>query len=60
MLFSYEFATGMIDAYFKGETIPKLFWQLMAFYMSVDVLSSIPWAIEYGDNQLDVMIDRAN
>ena len=39
--------------------IPNKFWKLMAYYMACDVVGSIPWAINFGDNQLEIMLKRA-
>ena len=47
---SEEFATGLVNGYFDGEKIPDIFWKLMAYYMACDVVGSIPWAINFGDN----------
>ena len=56
---SEEFATGLINGYFDEEKIPEKFWKLMAYYMSCDVVGSIPWAVNYGNNQLTIMLERA-
>ena len=56
---SEVFATGLINGYFDEEKIPEKFWKLMAYYMSCDVVGSIPWAVHYGNNQLQTMFERA-
>ena len=56
---SEEFATGFVNGYFEGEKISDIFWKLMAYYMACDVVGSIPWAINFGDNQLEIMLKRA-
>ena len=56
---SEEFATGLINGYFNGKNIPDDFWKLMAYYMACDVVGSIPWAVNYGNNQLTTMLERA-
>ena len=56
---SEEFATGLINGYFNGKNIPDEFWKLMAYYMACDVVWSIPWAVNYGNNQLTTMLERA-
>lgn len=56
---SEEFATGLINGYFNGKIIPDEFWKLMAYYMACDVVGSIPWAVNYGNNQLTIMLERA-
>ena len=44
------FAKGMIDGYFDGN-VPLEFWELLALYISTNTLSSLPWAIPFGDMQ---------
>ncbi|WP_455223801.1 phosphotransferase family protein [Granulicatella sp.] len=56
---SEDFATGFVNGYFDGEKIPDIFWKLMAYYMACDVVGSIPWAINYGNDQLITMLERA-
>ncbi|MGT2911127.1 aminoglycoside phosphotransferase family protein [Streptococcus cameli] len=56
---SEEFATGVIHGYFKGKEIPENFWRLMALYMATDVIGSIPWAVPFGDEQVQTMLTRA-
>ena len=52
------FATGMVDGYFSGE-IPLEFWKLLALYISSNTLSSLPWAIPFGQTEIDVMLAQA-
>lgn len=52
------FATGMVDGYFEND-IPKEFWQLLALYISSNTLSSIPWAIPFGQSEIKVMLNQA-
>ena len=56
---SEEFATGLINGYFNGKNIPDDFWKLMVYYMACDVVGSIPWAVNYGNDQLTIMLERA-
>ena len=56
---SEEFATGLINGYFDEEKISEKFWKLMAYYMACDVVGSIPWAVNYGNDQLTIMLERA-
>ena len=56
---SEEFATGLINGYFNRKIIPDEFWKLMAYYMACDVVGSIPWAVNYGNDQLTIMLERA-
>ena len=52
------FAAGRVDGYFDGE-VPAEFWQLLAMYISSNTLSSVPWAIPFGKEQIDVMLRQA-
>lgn len=53
------FSTGMINGYFNNE-VPINFWQLLALYISCNTLSSLPWAIRFGQSQIDIMKLQAN
>ena len=48
------FASGMVDGYFNGD-IPMEFWKLLALYICSNTLSSLPWAIPFGDKEIQVM-----
>lgn len=48
------FSTGMINGYFNHQ-IPNDFWQLIKLYNSVNQISSLPWAIPFGQEQIDIM-----
>ena len=37
----------------------KEFWELLALYISSNTLSSVPWAIPFGDEQIQVMVNQA-
>ncbi len=52
------FATGMVDGYFNGD-IPIKFWELLALYISSNTLSSLPWAIPFGEKEIDTMKNQA-
>lgn len=52
------FASGMVDGYFDGD-VPLDFWKLLALYISNNTLSSLPWAISFGQEQIDIMMDQA-
>lgn len=49
------FASGMVDGYFAGE-IPEKFWRLLALYICSNTLSSLPWAIPFGEEEIQVMM----
>lgn len=51
------FATGLINGYFpKG--VPEDFFNMMALYIASNQLGSIPWAIPFGKEQVQVMLDQ--
>jgi aminoglycoside phosphotransferase (APT) family kinase protein len=35
------------------------FWRLLALYISSNTLSSLPWAIQFGQSEIDTMIKQA-
>ena len=52
------FASGMVDGYFGGE-VPMEFWKLLALYISSNTRSSLPWAIPFGEGEIQVMRNQA-
>ena len=56
---SKYFATGRVDGYFDGKP-PTEFWKLLALYISRNTLSSVPWAIPFGQVEIDTMIRQAS
>ncbi len=52
------FASGMVDGYFDG-SIPSEFWKLLALYIASNSLSSLPWAIPFGESEIEVMKRQA-
>lgn len=53
-----RFAAGMVDGYFDG-MVPVAFWRLLALYISSNTLGSLPWAIPFGDREINVMRKQA-
>ena len=53
-----EFASGMVDGYFGGD-VPMEFWRLLALYIASNTLSSLPWAIPFGEEQVQIMRNQA-
>ena len=49
----------MVDGYFNGN-VPKEFWDLLALYISSNTLSSLPWAIPFGQEKVDVMVKQTD
>lgn len=56
---SYEFASGMVNGYFNGK-VPLDFWKLLKLYIVANSLSSIYWAIQFGEDQVQIMREQAN
>lgn len=52
------FASGMVDGYFDGD-VPLEFWKLLALYICSNTLSSLPWAIPFGEGEVQVMRKQA-
>lgn len=55
---SPHFATGQLNGYFNGRP-PEKFFKLMTFYISSNMLSAFPWAMKFGEEELDVMKKQA-
>lgn len=52
------FATGMVNGYFD-DTVPEKYWRLLALYISSNTLSSICWAIPFGEEKVESMRSQA-
>ena len=52
------FATGQLRGYFDGEP-PIEFFKLLAFYIASNTLSSIYWALPFGQSDLDTMMKQS-
>ena len=55
---SPHFATGQLRGYFGGEP-PLAFFQLLAFYIASNTLSSVYWAIPFGTAEIDTIMAQA-
>lgn len=55
---SAVFASGRINGYFDYD-VPALFFRLMALYIASNQLSSIPWAIKFGHEEVSTMLRQA-
>jgi aminoglycoside phosphotransferase (APT) family kinase protein len=55
---SPHFATGQLNGYFGGEP-PMEFFRLLAFYIASNTLSSIYWAIPFGQSEIDTMMKQS-
>lgn len=48
------FASGRIDGYFD-QAIPEGFFELLTLYIAANALSSVPWAIPFGEAEVQIM-----
>jgi len=53
------FASGQINGYFDGD-VPVVFWRLLALYLCVGTVASIPWAIPFGQGEIEIMLTLAS
>lgn len=56
---SQEFAAGILDGYFDSD-VPDDFWKLLLLYICSNTLSSIPWAVSFGQKEVETMLTQAN
>lgn len=52
------FAAGQLHGYFDGAP-PLDFWRLLAFYIGSNTLSSVYWAIPFGEAEVQTMMNQA-
>lgn len=52
------FASGIVDGYFQNE-VPMEFWKLLALYIASNTLSSLYWAIPFGEKEINTMKNQA-
>ena len=53
-----KFASGMVNGYFE-DNVPMEFWKLLALYISSNTLSSVYWAIPFGQGEVEIMLNQA-
>ena len=53
-----SFASGNVDGYFGGK-VPRDFWSLLALYIASNTLSSLYWAIPFGEKEINTMRNQA-
>ena len=52
------FASGMVNGYFENG-VPSEFWKLLALYIASNTLSSLYWAISFGEDEITTMRNQA-
>ncbi len=55
---SPAFSSGLVDGYFDHQ-VPMDFWNLLALYICSNILGSLPWAIPFGEGEIQVMQNQA-
>lgn len=55
---SPRLAKGTVDGYFDSR-VPQDFWRLLALYISSNTLSSLPWGIPFGAEQIEIFQKQA-
>ncbi len=55
---STPFAIGQIHGYFDN-IVPDEFFRLLSLYNATNMLAAIPWAVPYGEAEVDVMLENA-
>ena len=53
-----SFAKGLVDGYFD-KNVPIDFWKLLCLYISSNTLSSVPWAVPFGEEEIKTMLNQA-
>ncbi|WP_414051420.1 aminoglycoside phosphotransferase family protein [Macrococcus animalis] len=51
---SVSFSRGRVDGYFDSD-VPTAFWEVLCVYIATNILSSLPWAVPFGDKEIQVM-----
>ena len=47
----------MLDGYFDGN-VPHEFFETLALYISSNALSSVYWAVPFGEEEIHVMLNQ--
>lgn len=53
-----EYARGMLDGYFGGQ-IPEIFWRILRLYLCQNMISSLPWAMGFGEEDIRIAMENA-
>ena len=53
-----EYARGMVDGYFDG-AVPEEFWRIQRLYLCQNMVSSLPWAVGFGDEEIRTAVENA-
>ncbi len=47
------FETGLINSYFNNK-VPEIFFEILKFYSVEAMISQLPWALNYGQEEIDM------
>ena len=53
-----EYASGMVDGYFDGN-VPEEFWRCLRLYLCQNMISSLPWAQGFGEEEVRTAEENA-
>lgn len=53
------FARGQIEGYFKNE-VPEDFFKVMSIYNARNLIASIPWSLDFGEEDLRIAVENSN
>ncbi len=53
-----EFARGVLDGYFDGQ-VPEEFWRILRLYLCQNMISSLPWAVDFGETEIRTAQENA-
>lgn len=56
---SPEFASGQLHGYFDGDPTDR-FFRLLALYIATNTLSSLPWAAQFGQPEIETMLAQTS
>ena len=52
-----EYASGVIDGYFE-ENVPEEFWRILRLYLAQNVIFSLPWALDFGEDEVRIALEN--
>lgn len=53
-----DFAAGLIDGYL-GRPVPDHFWRILRFYVALDLIFVLPWAVGRGEAEVEAALAYA-
>ena len=59
VMVSEHFETGLINGYFDNN-VPDDFWRVLKFYTVESLISHLPWAVKFGQQEIKTALEVAN